>query len=419
MQATQRPGAQLLKDFQQVRAHSHRLCEPLKPEDYVVQSMPDASPTKWHLAHTSWFFEQFLLAGVTPNYVSPFPQYSFLFNSYYNSVGARTSRPKRGLLSRPSVEEVFAYRGYIDEKVEQWLSGDPDLDGWRDVFVLGLHHEQQHQELIVTDLKHMLAENPLDPVYRALPESRSVDPGPARPVEFAGGLVWVGRAGKGFAFDNEGPRHQRFLQPFALSDRLVTNQEYLAFIQAGGYEQPNWWLSSGWATVCEQGWQAPLYWRKHGEEWRVRTLAGTLALDPHQPVCHVSYYEADAYARWAGARLPCEGEWETAAQPLPLCGHFAEEGLFQPQPAAAAGGLRQMFGDVWEWTRSSYEPYPGFRPAEGALGEYNGKFMCNQYVLRGGSCATPASHIRATYRNFFPTDARWQYSGIRLAYDRG
>ncbi|MBT9581883.1 ergothioneine biosynthesis protein EgtB [bacterium] len=418
MQATQRPGAQLLTDFQQVRAHSHRLCEPLMPEDYVVQSMPDASPTKWHLAHTSWFFEQFLLVGVTPNYVSPFPHYNFLFNSYYNAVGARTSRPKRGLLSRPSVEEVFAYRSYVDEKVEQWLNADPDLDGWRDIFVLGLHHEQQHQELIITDLKHMLAENPLDPVYRALPDTPAVDPGPARPVEFTGGLVWVGWAGKGFAFDNEGPRHRRFLQPFALNDRLVTNQEYLAFIQAGGYEQPNWWLSAGWATSTAQGWQAPLYWRKQGEEWGVRTLAGTLTLNPHQPVCHVSYYEADAYARWAGARLPCEGEWETAVQSLPLGGHFAEEGLFQPQPAQAAGGMRQMFGDVWEWTRSSYEPYPGFQPAAGALGEYNGKFMCNQYVLRGGSCATPASHIRATYRNFFPADARWQYSGIRLAYDR-
>jgi ergothioneine biosynthesis protein EgtB len=417
MSAIQLSCARLLTDFQKVRAHTHRLCEPLQPEDYVIQSMPDASPTKWHLAHTSWFFEQFLLAAAIPNYSSPFPHYGFLFNSYYNSLGARTSRPRRGLLSRPTVAEVFAYRSYVDEQVEQWLNGDAAGE-WQDIFVLGLHHEQQHQELIVTDLKHMLAENPLDPVYRELPVQPSLDPGPARRLEFDGGLVWLGHSGLCFAFDNEGPRHQRFLQPFALSDRLVTNQEYLRFLEAGGYRQPDWWLSAGWTAVCEQGWQAPLYWRAQGDSWRERTLAGTQELDLHQPVCHLSYYEADAYARWAGARLPCEGEWETAVASLPVQGHFAEAGRFQPQSAGPAPGLRQMYGDCWEWTRSSYEAYPGFQPAEGALGEYNGKFMCNQYVLRGGSCATPASHIRPTYRNFFPADARWQYSGIRLAYDR-
>lgn len=399
----------LLSDFQRVRAHTHRLCEPLQPEDYVVQSMPDASPTKWHLAHTSWFFEQFLLTSAIPNYQSPFPQYGFLFNSYYNTVGSRTSRPRRGMLSRPTVAEVFEYRRYIDEQVQKV----PDLERWSDVLVLGLHHEQQHQELIVTDLHHMLSENPLDPVYRPADIPAGADPGPMQEIEFEGGLVSLGWKGEGFAFDNEGPRHQRFLQPYALASRLVTNQEYLAFVEAGGYQQPEWWLSAGWTLVSEQGWQAPFYWRKREDGWHQRTLAGTRPLVPHQPVSQVSYYEADAYARWAGARLPCEGEWEHAAARLPIEGHFAEQGIFQPLP-----GTGQFFGDLWEWTRSSYEPYPGYRPAEGALGEYNGKFMCNQYVLRGGSCATPQSHIRATYRNFFPADARWQFSGIRLAYDR-
>lgn len=411
-------NAQLLVDYQRVRAHSHRLCEPLQPEDYVVQSMPDASPTKWHLAHTSWFFEQFLLTTAVPGYLSPFPQYGFLFNSYYNALGPRTSRPRRGMLSRPTVAEVYDYRRYVDEQMQRWLESDPDLKRWGDILVLGLHHEQQHQELIVTDLNHMLSENPLDPVYQAVEMEATADPGPLERVEFEGGLVKIGWDGQGFAFDNEGPRHQRFLQPFALGQRLVTNQEYLQFIESGGYQQAEWWLSAGWALVCEQGWQAPCYWRKREDGWAQRGLAGTHPIRPHQPVAHVSYYEADAYARWAGARLPCEAEWEVAAAQLPIEGNFAEGGLFQPKPAPLQKGLRQMFGDLWEWTRSSYEPYPGFRPAEGALGEYNGKFMCNQYVLRGGSCATPESHIRATYRNFFPADARWQFSGIRLAYDR-
>jgi ergothioneine biosynthesis protein EgtB len=397
-----------------VRAFSEELCEPLEIEDYVVQSMPDCSPTKWHLAHVSWFFETFLLQPNVPEYRSLHPQYTYLFNSYYNAVGQRHCRPKRGLISRPTVEETYRYRAYVDEHVLALLDRADDglLRSVEPVLVLGLHHEQQHQELLLTDLKHMLAENPLHPVYRP---GVSTQAGPAAALEwlsYPGGLCWIGFAGQNFAFDNEGPRHQVFLQPFELASRPVTNGEYLAFLADGGYQRPELWLSAGWATVQEQGWEAPLYWERQADRWWTFTLHGFEPVNEAEPACHLSYYEADAFARWADARLPTEAEWEVAAADTPMIGTFVESQLYHPGPAR-----NSLFGDVWQWTQSSYSPYPGFKPAAGAIGEYNGKFMCNQYVLRGGSCATPASHIRATYRNFFPADARWQFMGLRLTRD--
>ena len=406
-------GQTLAEAYRRVRAFTERVCEPLETEDYVVQSMPDCSPTKWHLAHVSWFFETFLLQPNVAGYRSLHPQYTYLFNSYYNAVGQRHCRPKRGLISRPTVAETYRYRAYVDEHVLEFLDrADADLlHQVEPVLVLGLHHEQQHQELLLTDLKHMLAENPLHPVYR--PQA-STAARPAPGLEWRthpGGLCWIGHAGDGFAFDNEGPPHQVFLQPFELASGLVTNGQYLAFMADGGYERPELWLSAGWATVQEQGWQAPLYWERQDGGWATFTLHGFLPVDEAEPVCHISYYEADAFARWADARLPTEAEWEVTATHAPLTGNFVESELYHPTPA----GSGSLFGDVWQWTQSSYSPYPGFRPAAGAIGEYNGKFMCNQYVLRGGSCATSASHIRATYRNFFPAEARWQFMGLRLA----
>lgn len=405
--------------YREVRHITDRLCEPLETEDYVIQSMPDASPTKWHLAHTSWFFETFVLAPSLPGYKSPNPQYEYLFNSYYNAVGERHPRSKRGLLSRPTVSEVYKYREHVDAAMDD-LFGTLDakhLQAIESVIVLGLHHEQQHQELILTDIKTVLGENPLRPVYRERVEDKGREAPSMEWVQFPEGTAWIGHEGRGFAFDNEGPRHREFLDGFALASRLVTNGEYIAFMEDGGYRRPNWWLSAGWNAVQEGNWHAPLYWERRDGGWWHFTLAGMRAVNPTEPVCHVSYFEADAYSRWAGARLPTEAEWEHAATGIPTTGVLAEARRFQPAPAVAGNGLQQMFGDVWEWTRSSYAPYPGYAPDEGALGEYNGKFMCNQYVLRGGSCATPESHIRPTYRNFFPPDARWQFSGIRLAKD--
>jgi ergothioneine biosynthesis protein EgtB len=380
--------------------------------------MPDVSPAKWHLAHTSWFFETFVLKPSDPDYRSRHPQYDYLFNSYYNAVGERHCRAQRGLLSRPTVADVYRYRADVDAEMRalfERLEGEA-LEQIAPVITLGLHHEQQHQELLLTDIKHVFSVNPLHPVYR--PDNRGA--GSAPPLEwvsFPEGVAWIGHDGAGFAFDNEGPRHRVFLNAFALASRAVTNGEYIAFIEEGGYRRPEWWLSAGWNTVREKGWDAPLYWEKRDDGWWSFTLSGMRPVDPAEPVCHVSYFEADAYAHWAGARLPTEAEWETAARSMPVQGTFADAMPAHPAPAPQGPGLRQMYGDVWEWTRSAYSPYPGYTPDAGALGEYNGKFMCGQYVLRGGSCATSESHIRPTYRNFFPPDARWQFSGLRLARD--
>ncbi len=407
-----------MERYQEIRRFSEHLCEPLVTEDYVVQSMPDVSPTKWHLAHVSWFFETFLLFPAIPGYQSLHPQYAYLFNSYYNTLGERHCRPHRGLISRPTVVETYQYRKYVDEQVLALLTtlDEQRLLEFAPIITLGFHHEQQHQELMLTDLKHVLSCNPLYPVYRERPALNASSVAPLEWVSFPEGVYWIGHEGEGFAFDNEGPRHREFLQPFQLASRLITNGEYLEFIEDGGYQNPLLWLSEGWSTVRAQEWQAPLYWEKRDGHWWTMTLSGMREVDKAEPVCHVSYYEADAYARWADARLPTEAEWEVAAQDVPIAGNFVENGLYHPTPLnITSGKLVQMYGDVWEWTQSSYSPYPGFRPGPGAIGEYNGKFMCNQYVLRGGSCATSRSHMRATYRNFFPANAQWQFMGIRLA----
>lgn len=417
---------QLREQYLRVRQFTEELCKPLVTEDYVVQSMPDVSPTRWHLAHMSWFFETFLLKPFLPDYQSLHPQYAYLFNSYYNSLGERHCRSRRGLLSRPTVEEVFAYRRYIDEHMLALLekSDEEQLASLRSAFVLGLNHEQQHQELLLTDIKHVFSCNPLCPVYRPREARRGRGARGALPplewVAFPEALRWIGSEGTGFAFDNEGPRHREFLPAFQLASRLVTNGEYLKFIEDGGYTNPLLWLAEGWSTVQAEEWQAPLYWEKRDDQWWMMTLAGLREVDPDEPVCHISYFEAEAFARWSGCRLPTEAEWESAAQALPLTGNFVESGLYHPAPLTTLGTrgkLAQMYGDVWEWTQSSYAPYPGFQPSAGAVGEYNGKFMCNQYVLRGGSCATSQAHIRPTYRNFFPAHARWQFMGLRLAKD--
>ena len=413
----------LLAAFTATRQQTDALAEGLSAEDCMLQSMPDASPVKWHLAHTTWFFETFVLERAVPGHRCVDPAYRQLFNSYYVGVGERHPRPERGLLSRPSLKEVQHYRRTVEQQVAALLQLPALKDDIAALIELGIHHEQQHQELILTDLKHHFSRNPMAPAYR--PESATA-PSPDRSitqVRLEGGAVEIGHAGSGFCFDNELPRHLVWLAPFALASRLVTNAEYLAFIEDGGYERPELWLSDGWDTRTREGWAAPLYWRQpaSGGAWQVYTLHGLRPLEAREPVCHVSYYEAEAYARWAGARLPTEAEWEAAAQqtaPTTAAsrGAMLDDGRFHPRAAPAGDGLVQMYGDVWEWTQSAYLPYPGFRPAEGAVGEYNGKFMINQMVLRGGSCATPASHIRASYRNFFPPQARWQFSGIRLAW---
>lgn len=400
--------------FQTVRGETERLVAPLAIEDYVVQTMPDVSPPKWHLAHVSWFFEHFVVAPHARGFAPFHPQFGYLFNSYYETVGTFFPRLSRGLLSRPTVDEVYRYRAHVDRAVADVVHGVEDRH-WPEVarrIELGLHHEQQHQELLLTDIKDIYAFNPLRPAYRAPLEPAEADTRALGWLELASGLREIGWAGRGFAFDNESPRHRVFLEPFRLADRLITNEEYLAFMDDSGYARADLWLSDGWRTVKERGWEAPMYWERIGGDWWQMSLAGMRRVDPREPVCHVSYYEADAYARWAGKRLPTEAEWEVAAAALPLAGNFRESGRLHPAPAGAGA---QLFGDVWEWTTSSYSPYPGFRPLEGSLGEYNGKFMANQLVLRGGSCATPASHMRVTYRNFFYAPDRWQFMGIRLA----
>jgi ergothioneine biosynthesis protein EgtB len=410
--------------YRAVRGLTERLCAPLGPEDYVVQSMPDASPAKWHLAHTTWFFGTFILAAFDPGHEPFHPHYGYLFNSYYNALGDRLPRPRRGLLTRPTVEEVYRYRAHVDARMERLLedADEARLRGLGPLVELGLNHEQQHQELLLTDLKHAFACNPLRPAYRDRPAPPASTRGAGVPpawVDYPEGLREMGHDGNGFAFDNEGPRHRVFLEGFRLAARLVTNREYRAFVEDGGYRRPDLWLSDGWAARQAQSWEAPLYWERDGDDWRQFTLEGLQPLCDDEPVCHVSYYEADAFARWAGSRLPTEAEWEVVARDMPVDGNLLDDERFQPAPASAvaAGRPVQLYGDVWEWTASPYVAYPGYRPAAGALGEYNGKFMCNQLVLRGGSCVTPRSHLRPTYRNFFPPDARWQFSGFRLAKD--
>ena len=408
--------ADLAAAYAAVRGETEALCEPLAVDDYCVQPMPDASPPKWHLAHTAWFFETFLLKPYGERY-APFANgYEHLFNSYYNGVGDPYPRLKRGALSRPTVAEVFAYRAHVDRAMQGLLTRD-DADV-RERVVLGLNHEQQHQELIITDVKFNLGVNPLRPAYRADLDARPCAATPLRYAAFAGGLLEIGAGRDGFSFDNETPRHKVWLRPFELAERPATNGEYLEFIEDGGYRQPALWLSEGWAAAQRNGWQAPLYWRREGGDWSEYRLSGPAALDLNAPVTHLSFFEAEAFARWAGGRLPTEAEWENAAANSMTVagGHFSDGGRLHPR-GAANGGMAQLFGDVWEWTASAYGPYPGYRPLPGALGEYNGKFMANQMVLRGGSCATPAGHVRASYRNFFYGQDRWQFSGVRLARD--
>jgi ergothioneine biosynthesis protein EgtB len=405
--------------FQAVRQASEDLIAGLSPEDCTAQSMTDASPAKWHLAHTSWFFETFVLERAARGYRHFRPLYRYLFNSYYNTVGAQYPRPNRGLVTRPGLAEVLAYRRHVNEQMLLQLeSGTVRDQGLAGVVEVGLHHEQQHQELILTDLKHLFSFNPLHPVYRTPEDVGAPLTPPLSWTAYGEGLRQIGHSGTGFAFDNERPRHRVFVEAFELADRPVTNAEFVEFIRDGGYRTPQLWLSDGWHTAQAQGWRHPIYWQERDGEWFHYTLAGLRRLDPNEPVSHLSYYEADAFATWAGARLPREQEWEIAAAGAPVEGNLLEAGRFHPVASASADATpTDLFGNLWEWTLSPYEPYPGYRPPPGAIGEYNGKFMCNQMVLRGGSCATPHSHIRASYRNFFPPDARWQFSGIRLARD--
>ncbi|HEV2331835.1 MAG TPA: ergothioneine biosynthesis protein EgtB [Gammaproteobacteria bacterium] len=400
--------------FQAVRTLSVELCRGLAPEDMAVQSMPDASPSKWHLAHTSWFFEHFLLEPRLPGYRPFHPDYGYLFNSYYYTVGEMHPRPSRGLLTRPLAADVLRYREHVDTRLGILLEqhgDDPELAA---LVTLGINHEQQHQELLLMDIKHLFSLNPLDPVWRELPAPKPTRVAPLKYLARQGGQVSIGHDGQGFAFDNETPRHPQMVPAHAMATRPVSNGEYREFIRAGGYRTPELWLSDGWATVRREGWDRPLYWS--GDLETEFTLGGRKAIEADAPVSHVSYYEADAYARWAGARLPTEAEWESLASEQPSRGNFLDQGRFHPAPSNAAG-LTQMYGDVWEWTASPYSAYPGFKPLGGSLGEYNGKFMANQLVLRGGCCVTPEDHVRASYRNFFYPHQRWQFAGIRLAKD--
>jgi ergothioneine biosynthesis protein EgtB len=416
----------LLRRFQAVRAATMQLVAPLTPEDMMVQSSPDTSPVKWHLAHSSWFFETFVLRDFLPGYRSFHPDFHWLFNSYYNALGEIPEKKLRASFSRPPLDQILAYRLHVDAAISRLLESSPDDEALRRI-TLGLHHEQQHQELIATDVKHAFFTNPLHPTYleSSGTQGREAIAPPVEWITFAGGLAQIGidldaADPSDFAFDNETPRHTVYLAPYALASRPVTCAEYLAFIDQNGYTRPELWLSEGWQTMRAQAWQAPLYWRRDPETnsgWSVYTMHGLLPLEElsETPVCHLSFFEADAYARYAGCRLPTEFEWEQAAASLPIAGNFIESAALHPTPATNSPGLQQLFGDTWEWTSSGYTGYPGYKPLPGALGEYNGKFMSSQVILRGGSCVTPMSHIRATYRNFFPSSTRWQFSGLRLA----
>ena len=407
-------SATLRERFGRVRALTRELAAPLSAEDACVQSMPDASPAKWHLAHTTWFFETFVLEKYEPGFRPFLPAFRVLFNSYYNGVGDKHPRPQRGMLTRPALADVLAYREDVQARIGATFDAHGEDPRFRALVELGLHHEQQHQELILTDIKHLLSLNPLHPAYRETKRSASA-PAPALAWRgFEGGIVEVGHGGDGFSFDNELPRHRQYVQPYALASRAVANGEYAEFIEDGGYREPQLWLSEGWDWVRASALAHPIYWHAADGAWNEFTLQGLQPLDSALPATHLSYFEADAYARWAGARLPTEAEWEHAAAAHPVKGNFLATDSLHPRRASDES-LAQLFGDVWEWTQSSYAPYPGFRSAAGAIGEYNGKFMVNQYVLRGGSCATPEGHVRASYRNFFPAGARWQFSGLRLS----
>jgi ergothioneine biosynthesis protein EgtB len=424
--AVQRPQSPLAERYEHVRRMSLSLAAPLSDEDCQVQSMADASPTKWHLAHVSWFFETFVFERFEPGFKAYDPRFRALFNSYYEAIGDRHPRPKRGLITQPTLAEVKRYRANIDERMTALLNARGDDPEIVELVTLGLNHEQQHQELLLTDIKHLLSFNPAHAPYAKRWPIGAVTPQPLSWHPYDGGLFEMGHApaldGR-FCFDNETPRHSTWLAPFALSSRPISYGEYEAFIADGSYKRPELWLLMGWEWVQAGQREAPLYWQRDGDRWFNHTLQGVVEIDPHTPVCHLSFFEADAYARWAGARLPTEAEWEYVARRLakPQTAHdnFADRGAFHPLPPVASGADEpvQMFGDVWEWTQSNYNAYPGFQPLPGAVGEYNGKFMCNQFVLRGGSCATPAGHVRASYRNFFPPEAQWQFSGLRLARD--
>lgn len=411
--------AVLIERFNTVRARSESLCAPLETEDYCIQAMPDVSPPKWHLAHVTWFFDLFILAPFMPGYKSFNLKFTHLFNSYYETAGTFFPRPQRGMLSRPTVNEVYRYRQHVDAAMHELLANPPEQHA-ADIQMrtqLGIEHEIQHQELLLMDTLYNFSINPLQPAYHDIPLTPHTAPVPAMDWrKFSGGVVEIGHDGNGFAYDNESPRHKIYVPDFRLGTRLVTNAEYLAFIDDGGYDRVDLWLSDAWHIIKTLKWQTPLYWFREGNDWRHFDLSGAHELRMDGPVSHLSYYEADAYARWAGKRLPTEAEWEHAASTLPVSGNFLDSGLYVPQPAQQPG-LTQIYGDLWEWTQSAYLPYPGFRPLPGTLGEYNGKFMSGQMVLRGGCCLTAQDHIRATYRNFFRAADRWMASGLRLAED--
>ena len=409
--------SRLARDFLHIRRDSAAICQPLEIEDYGLQTFADVSPPKWHLAHTSWFFETFLLKPFLKDYQPYHEKFAHLFNSYYETVGTFHPRPERGLLARPTVKEVYQYREAVDEAM-QALLGDENHADYEEIIkrsILGLHHEQQHQELLYTDIKHIFAYSPLRPVYREMEYPKTAAPGLVTWLEIDPGVKEIGHPGTGFAYDNEYPRHRFFQHAARIASRLVTNGEFIEFMDGGGYQQSVLWLSDGWKVVQQQHWQCPLYWEKVGETWWHMTLSGFKPVDYNAPVCHVSLYEADAYARWCGKRLPTEAEWEVSAATENIHGNLRDAGYFNPVPRQ--GSNQQFYGDVWEWTQSPYTPYPGYKTPPGAIGEYNGKFMSSQFVLRGGSCVTPAGHIRPTYRNFFYPADRWQFSGIRLAED--
>lgn len=408
----------ILKSYQKVRQFSHTITDTLEPEDFVIQPMENASPTKWHLAHTSWFFETFVLSKYEPEFKSMHPQYAYLFNSYYLQTGVPFTRSKRGVISRPTVENIFEYRAYVDEQITAFIN-NADENIWNEaakVIEIGINHEQQHQELILTDIKFTLAQNPLLPVFKEIEEKHINHLPDLKWVQFDEGIIEIGHPGNTFIYDNEHPLHKTFIQNHSLSDRLITNGEYLDFMNDNGYSRSELWLDEGWSAVNNESWQSPLYWFKRDNEWWTFTLGGARKLNLNEAVTHVSFFEADAFARWMDARLPTEQEWENASKSASLNGNFVEDEYYHPIPVSQEGDeLKQIYGDVWEWTLSSYSPYPGYKPLPGALGEYNGKFMSNQYVLRGGSCATSITHIRNTYRNFFQATSRWQFNGIRLA----